>query len=122
MKENIGAGEGKEKVRKKLASAKVRRNANNSIFQQKFESEAKGEDEAKEKVEEGVMCKVEADGLKVRQISEPLLRREEMLIIPFFKKHCQDDNSSWIIGASEKSTGSESKDTNVNENIIMNVN
>ena len=29
----------------------MKRNANKSIFQQKFESEAKGEDEAKEKVE-----------------------------------------------------------------------
>ena len=51
-----------------------------------------------------------------------------MLIIPFSKKHCQDDDSSWImedgvkVDESEKSTGSESKDTNVNENIIMNVN
>ena len=117
----------------------MRRNANKSIFQQKFESEAKGEDEAKEKVEEaskpkikpvepggtmdlnkfepveeseakgedeakekefptlnvepgdntvtiekeeeahnmpmvpgGVMCEVKADGLEVRQISEPI--------------------------------------------------
>ena len=113
----------------------MKRNANKSIFQQKFESEAKGEDEAKEKVEKapikpvegssmdlakfepveeseakgedeakekefptlnvepgdntitiekeeeahnmpmvpgGVMCEVKADGLEVRQISEPI--------------------------------------------------
>ena len=80
---------------------------------------------AEEKEEKGVICKVEADGLKVRQISEPLLRREEMLVIPFFpKKHCQDDDSSWIMedGESEKSTASEREDTKVNETIIMNVN
>ena len=51
-----------------------------------------------------------------------------MLIIPFSKKHCQDDDSSWImedgekVKGSEKSIASESKDANVNENIIMNVN
>ena len=77
----------------------MKRNANKSIFQQKFESEAKGEDEAKEKefptlnvepgdntvtiekeeeahnmpmVPGGVMCEVKADGLEVRQISEPI--------------------------------------------------
>ena len=50
-----------------------------------------------------------------------------MLIIPFSKKHCQDDDSSWImedgekVKGSEKSIASESKDANVNENIIMNV-
>ena len=65
----------------------MKRNANKSIFQQKFESEAKGEDEAKEKVDVkpggstitidkgeeahpmvpgGVFCEVQADGKQVR--------------------------------------------------------
>ena len=71
----------------------MKRNTNKSIFQQKFESEAKGEDEAKEKefptpkpkpggqtitiekeeeaqnmprVPGGVFCEVQADGKQVR--------------------------------------------------------